>query len=160
MASHPYHGKVRIRVNGLLMKDDAVLLVQMHSPVTGELIWTPPGGGLKFGGTLKAGLRREFLEETGLEVGVNSLKFINELVEPPFHAVEFYFSVSLTGGILKLGSDPEHQPDEQYLRDVQWIGLDKIDQVNLAPSGLADLLAGEQDNSQAFNLYASFYRNS
>lgn len=148
MVSHLYQNKIRVRANGLLVKDNAVLLVQLYSPVTEELIWTPPGGGLEFGETLEACLRREFIEETGLEVEVNGLVFVNELVKPPFHAVEFYFGVSQTGGVLKLGTDPEHQGEEQYLQDVKWIELDTLDQVNLAPSGLAETLKNNSDAIQ------------
>lgn len=160
MASHLYRNKIRIRANGLLVKDDAVLLVQIHSPVTDELIWTPPGGGLEFGESLEACLKREFLEETGLEVEVHELRYLNELIEPPFHAVEFYFRVSKSGGTLKLGADPEQHAAEQFLKDVQWIGFDKIKQINLAPAGLKDILTGKPGHVQGSVLHASFHKGS
>lgn len=159
MASYLYRDKIRVRTNGLLVKDNAVLLVQLHSPVTDELIWTPPGGGLEFGETLEACLKREFREETGLDVEVHELTFINELVEPPFHAIEFYFIVSHSGGTLKLGIDPEQHVNEQFLQDVQWVKFDKINRINLAPPRLEDVLTGEQNGIQSSVLYTSFHRD-
>lgn len=156
MTTYLYRDKIRIRVNGLLVKDNTILLVQIHSPVADRLIWTPPGGGLEFGETLDACLKREFREETGLVVDVHELRFINELIEPPFHAVEFYFRVSQCGGALKLGTDPEQHTDEQFLKDVQWVSFDKIKQIELVPAGLTKILTEESGNAGASIFYSSF----
>lgn len=131
-----YHHKVRVRVCGLLIEDDSILLAQIDSPVTGSLVWMPPGGGLKFGESIEDCLRREFLEETGLAIEINTLQFINELIEPPFHAVELYYSVEKSGGQKKTGRDPEHSADGQILRDIQWISLDEWSQYPTSPNRL------------------------
>jgi 8-oxo-dGTP diphosphatase len=99
-AKEVFKDKVRLRVNGILQHDDAVLLVRLQSPVTDELVWMPPGGGVEFGESMTDALKREFCEETGLQVRVATLAFVNELIEPPFHAVEFYFNVHRAAGDL------------------------------------------------------------
>jgi 8-oxo-dGTP diphosphatase len=156
MEVHTYGGRIRVRVSGLLEKDGSVLLVEVHSPVAGERIWTPPGGGLEFGESLEACLRREYREETGLEIEVQGLRFINELLEPPFHALEFYFEVQQTGGILQLGADPEHDMHQQYLHDIGWIPIEKLNEVRLAPPGLRSLLAGSRHKLQEHIVFSSF----
>ncbi|MDZ7689989.1 MAG: NUDIX domain-containing protein [Balneolaceae bacterium] len=70
MPNSTYKGRIRIRVNGLLVKDNALLMVRMRSPVTNQQVWMPPGGGLQFKESMEACLKREFLEETGLQVEV------------------------------------------------------------------------------------------
>ena len=145
MPSEAFKNKIRIRVNGILQDDNAVLLVQLKSPVSNELVWMPPGGGLEFGETMTECLQREFKEETGLRVDVGSLCFMNELVKPPFHAVEFYFSVQQAGGSLQKGSDPELSIDDQLLEEVRWISIEKLNEMNVVPDRLMTWL---QDDFQ------------
>ena len=135
-----YRDELRLRVCGLLVEDDRILLAQLHSPATEELIWTPPGGGVKFGEKLAEGLKREFLQETNLEVSVHNLLHINEFIDSPFHAVEFYFEVERQSGRLELGHDPELTWNRQLLNDLQWVSLKKLDQLAFAPESLRSKL--------------------
>src|SRR5699024_1954298 len=77
--------RLRLRVSGLLVENDAVLLTRMRSPVTNEMVWIPPGGEVEFGEPMADALRREFLEETQVEVNVHRLLHIQELIDYPFH---------------------------------------------------------------------------
>ena len=140
MPAEVFKNHIRIRVNGILKQEDTVLLVQLKSPVTEELVWMPPGGGLQFGEEMKVALQREFNEECGLEIEVGNLAFINELVKPPFHAVECYFWVEKTGGELRRGSDPELGQDEQLLKDLKWIKVEELSALNTVPNDLAEII--------------------
>lgn len=150
-----YRDQLRIRVCGLLLKEDTLLLAQLHSPVTGSLIWTPPGGGLQFGETMYECLKREFFEETGLKVEVNHLAHVNEMIHKPYHAVEFYFTVTRTGGSIKTGLDPEHADDEQLLRDIRWQPVKDIDNLPFAPESLTDKILNHKLNSVPASLFSS-----
>jgi 8-oxo-dGTP diphosphatase len=59
---------VREGVRALMLDpDDRLLLVRFVNPETGEEFWATPGGGVDPGEELETALRRELLEETGLE---------------------------------------------------------------------------------------------
>lgn len=137
-----YKNKVRIRVNGILQDDDTILLVQLESPVTGELVWMPPGGGLEFGESMEGCLEREFREETGLQIRVDSLAFINEMIEPPFHAVEFYFLVHRIGGEVRMGTDPELPGDAQLINDLRWVPSGELQELHVAPGQFVKWIEG------------------
>lgn len=136
----PYRGRTRVRVNGLLVEENSLLLVQLHSPVSDSLVWMPPGGEVEAAETMHGSLVREFLEETGLEVDVGALRYVNELLEPPYHAIEFYFLVSRTSGQLQLGTDPEHNREQQLLRNIAFIDFAELDRFPVVPGFLQNRL--------------------
>jgi 8-oxo-dGTP diphosphatase len=102
-----YGNKVRLRVMGLCWRQDALLLVG-HDLGSNDF-WAPPGGGVEFGETLEGALKREFLEETRLEVSVGKFLFGCEFLKKPLHAVELFFEVTHISGEVKTGIDPELQ---------------------------------------------------
>ena len=133
-----FANRLRVRVCGVLIEDDKVLLAQLHSPITNKLVWMPPGGGLTFGESMKDCLKREFKEETNLTVEVHELVHVNELLKKSYHAVECFFEVKKTGGHEKLGKDPELSWDRQLLHDLQWIAIEELTEIDFAPSQLQE----------------------
>ncbi|HKK46925.1 MAG TPA: NUDIX hydrolase [Balneolaceae bacterium] len=150
--SSTFSGKLRTRICGLLVEDEAVLLTQIHSPVTQSLIWIPPGGGLQYGETMRACLQRELLEETNLRVSVKNLVHINELIDLPYHALEYYYEVERVSGEPKLGSDPELHKGRQVLQDLQWIALEELSTIKFAPPGLLKKLQ-DWDNRFSYSVF-------
>ena len=114
-----YGNKVRLRVSGLCWRDDALLLVK-HRMGNGHL-WAPPGGGIEFGEFIEDALKREFLEETGLEIAVGKFLFGCQFVKNPLHAIELFFQVVAVSGEIKIGHDPELQIIEtaEFLSDAE-----------------------------------------
>ncbi|MBL7845220.1 MAG: NUDIX domain-containing protein [Cyclobacteriaceae bacterium] len=115
-----YGNSIRVRVCGLCWRDDSLLLIN-HSLYPGQDFWAPPGGGLEFGQRMEDCLTREFMEETGLQIRVDSFRFVAEFVNPPLHAIELFADVSITGGKLTTGSDPEMRADNQIIRAVEFV---------------------------------------
>lgn len=140
MSADQYKHKVRIRTGGLLIKDESILLVRIQSPVSASPVWMPPGGGLEFGESLVECLEREFKEETGLVVTAGEMQFINEMIKPPFHAIEFYYLVSEKGGSLGLGTDPEHHATSQLIKDIKWIPVKDCANLAVSPAKLSSYL--------------------
>ena len=120
-----YGNKLRVRVSGLLIEEEKILLVK-HKGLGGGHLWAPPGGGMEYGSSAEENLKREFLEETGLEVRVLKLQFVNEFIKSPLHAIELFFLVEREGGKLKLGSDPESDKNHQILEAINFFSFAEI----------------------------------
>ncbi len=131
--SASYTHRQRVRACGLLVENEKLLLIELYSPLTNAWTWLPPGGGVKFGEKLEHALIREFKEETNLSVSVGDLLTVNEIIESPFHAIEFYYFVNRVSGNLTLGKDPEVHDKDQILRDVGFFSLREIQHMKTAP---------------------------
>ncbi|QMU28511.1 NUDIX domain-containing protein [Adhaeribacter radiodurans] len=125
-----YAGKLRVRVCGICLQQDKILLIR-HKPFAPNTagLWSPPGGGLQYGESMQSGLIREFKEETGLDIQVSSFLFINEFISLPLHALEVFFKVEVMGGNLITGHDPELTPDNQLIAEVAFKTLSEIRQI-------------------------------
>lgn len=130
----PYMNRLRVRSAGLLVENESLLLVEIMSPVTNSWTWLPPGGGVEFGETLEEAAHREFLEETGLLVSVQRRVHVNQIIEPPIHAIEFYFLVQKEGGMLSPGFDPELIGEDQILRNAGFFSRKEIQEMNVSPA--------------------------
>jgi ADP-ribose pyrophosphatase YjhB (NUDIX family) len=71
-------------------------------------------------------LEREFLEETGLSITVGPLRFVTEFIHPPLHAIELFYEVTVSGGTLLTGSDPELP---STIREVRFLSTSEIDAI-------------------------------
>lgn len=145
--------QLRLRVAGLLVEQEAVLLIKMLSPVTGERVWMPPGGGVDFGESMIDALKREFREETQTKIEVHELLHVRELIDDPFHAVECYFEVSKVKGQPSVGFDPELEDDEQLIEEVAWISVDELDHLPFVPRNLLYKLKHWNDRS-SFDIFS------
>jgi len=121
-----YGNRLRMRVCGVCIENDAVLVVNHHS-LNGDVnFWSPPGGGMEFGFSAEENLKREIVEETGLEVEVAGFMLVHEFLAPPLHAIELFFEVQRQGGTLKVGIDPEMNSKDQIIKDVQFMHIEKL----------------------------------
>jgi 8-oxo-dGTP diphosphatase len=129
--SNPVHqlfgNQLRIRICGICCVGDKILLVN-HKGINQGSFWAPPGGGLQFGESAETCLKREFKEETGLDVEIGDFLFATEFIHKPLHAVELFFLASMTGGEVKKGLDPEMGAD-QIIQEVRFFDLKEIDQL-------------------------------
>lgn len=67
-----YPGAPVVGVGGVVIRDERALLIKRGgAPLEGQ--WSIPGGTLELGESLQDGVRRELLEETGIEVRVGQL---------------------------------------------------------------------------------------
>ena len=121
-----FGNRLRLRVSGICVQNDSVLLIKHKSLGKKGILWAPPGGGLKFGETIHEALKREFLEETGLIVEIGELISVNEYLEPPLHAVELFFKVIITDGNLSMGLDPELSTENQIISEIKFIPFSEL----------------------------------
>jgi 8-oxo-dGTP diphosphatase len=136
-----YANRLRVRVCGLCVQKDKLLLASHRGLGPAGQLWIPPGGGMELGQSAHANLQREFLEETGLQIDVGNLCLLNEHLAPPLHALELFFRVEVRGGKLSLGIDPELPPGRQQLQDLRFFSLPEIEQlpINIRHPILHDL---------------------
>lgn len=147
MSEDRYKDKLRVRVSGILIRKNKLLLVKLKSPARDNPVWMPPGGGVEHGELLDSALRREFREETGLHIEAKRILMVHEFIAPPYHALELYFSCFMAGGDLKTGRDPEHAADEQILLNVQFFPLNELKSIELYPEPLIELIPRLSDQN-------------
>jgi 8-oxo-dGTP diphosphatase len=123
-----FGNKLRVRTCGILIDNEKILLIKHHALGDREFLLCPPGGGVHFEESLHDSLIREFKEETGLEVEVKELLFVNEYIETPLHAIELFFEVKKTGGNLCLGTDPELGA-QQIITEIDWFSIEELHQI-------------------------------
>lgn len=145
-----YGNKVRIRVCGLCRENDSILMVN-HSGITPTDFWAPPGGGVDFGQSVVEALKKEFREETHLEIAVGAFAFGCEYINAPIHSIELFFDVQITGGKLRTGHDPELQ----IIRDVAF--LSPADLRAMSPDVLHGIFRLYTETAQLKDL-KGFYR--
>jgi len=147
-----YGERTRVRVCGLCIEGDRILLVN-HAGLREGDFWAPPGGGVDFGESSTEALAREFVEETGLRVDVGEFLFVCELVAPPLHAVELFFSVTAVGGTLAAGSDPE-SGDIHAIRAVKFHAFSDL--ANLPSGTLHGIFSKLPEKAQISSLRGYF----
>lgn len=108
--SRQYPGQPIVGVGAVIIDEGKVVLVKRRfEPLAGQ--WSLPGGRLELGETLEAGLAREMLEETGLEIEVGPVVdvFDRILLDPErkvrYHYVLIDYLCRPVGGALTHGSD-------------------------------------------------------
>lgn len=129
MNAHPVPGV------GVAVVDRGELLVVQRGREPGLGRWAIPGGRVELGERLVDAARREALEETGLEVEIGPVVWVGESIgpgnPPAWHYALVDFLGSVRGGELRAGDDA---------RDVRWVELDRIDDLDVVPT-MAPLLS-------------------
>ena len=106
-----------VGVGGVVIEDGRTLLIRRGSePLRGQ--WSIPGGTLELGESLEAGVARELLEETGLEVRIVDLIEVFDRIftepdaggggtpeKPKFHYVIIDYLCERISGDPRPGSD-------------------------------------------------------
>lgn len=138
-------GLIVPRVGVILIKDDKILLVK--STYDSETFWVTPGGGLEFEESMENCAIREVKEETGLDIRVEKLLYLRECIpnNKKDHVVDLIFQGNVIGGELITGVDPDKE--ETVIKSVEFIPLDKMNELKIFPKCLPDLILQDKDNN-------------
>lgn len=132
--------KHRIRAAGLLIKDDAILLIK-HTDHNGTW-WVPPGGGLEATDEdTRATVVREVLEESGLTVTkLGPLVYAREFKEAyadTYHMEQFLLVEDWEGDIT-LENLKGLGGDEQMISEARFVSRDEMQSLKVFPEELKD----------------------
>jgi 8-oxo-dGTP diphosphatase len=117
-----------VGVGGVVISNGRVLLVRRGAPPL-EGQWSIPGGLLEVGETLTAGVRRELLEETAMEVRVLELLEVFERIDldatgqARHHFVVLDYLCDVLGGQARAGSD---------VTDVAWATPEELEKYSVS----------------------------
>jgi ADP-ribose pyrophosphatase YjhB (NUDIX family) len=116
-----------IGVGAVIVEGGRVLLVRRATePLRGE--WSVPGGMLELGETLRDGVRREALEETGVAVDAGEVLdvfdsiFTDALGRTQYHYVLIDYLCRPLAGEARAGSD---------VSDVRWVSMEALPAMGL-----------------------------
>ena len=139
--------KVGVGFGVMILKDNKVLLGKRHkdadkadSELRGEGTWTMPGGKINFGEAFEEAAAREVMEETGIKINQDKLKFIsvtNDRVTDA-HFVTIGFLCKEFEGEPKV-----MEPDE--ITEWHWFDLDNVPEKIFFPS--AEIIKNYSENT-------------
>ena len=123
----------------LFNKKGQVLMVRRaNPPAQGK--WSLPGGVVKTGEELEDALKREMLEESGLEVEVGPLLSVSSRIvrnrngRIKYHFILLDYLCKWIGGLLKAGSDAS---------EISWVNVDKIKNMETTEGIVEVILEGK-----------------
>lgn len=107
-------GRTRVAAYALLRDGDGRVLLCHIAPSVGiGDVWTLPGGGLEFGESPAAAVRREVEEETGLVTRVDRLLDVSDRLfargDDPLHAIRIVYRAEVIDGTMR--DEPEGSTD-------------------------------------------------
>lgn len=128
-----------VAIGGILFNPAGEILLIRRGQPPASGYWSIPGGRLEPGETILEACRREFLEETGLEVEVGSLVAVAERVQEGFHFVILDFLVMMRHSVAcspRAGSDATQ---------VHWVATEKLSEYPLVEGlqGVIETVAAE-----------------
>lgn len=142
----------RIRVAGILIENDKILLIQHYK--NNKKYWLIPGGGNDWGETAKEALIREYKEETNMDIEVDEFLFFSETIYPnkERHILNLFFRIhrnEKNDSIVKLG-------DEAVLTDLKFVTKEELKKMTVYPNikeNLLKLMNGEKAENYLGSLW-------
>lgn len=97
--------RLRLGTAAVIKKGEKILLgIRAKEPSKGK--WIIPGGGVNFLEPIQTAVKREILEETGLEIDIEKMIGVYEIITPPDqHRVIIYWLANYQSGEVKPSSD-------------------------------------------------------
>ncbi|PFS12863.1 DNA mismatch repair protein MutT [Bacillus cereus] len=113
---------MQVRVTGILIEDEKVLLVQQK---VANRNWSLPGGRVENGETLEEAMIREMREETGLEVKIKKLLYVCDKPDASPSLLHITFLLEWIEGEITL---PSNKFDHNPIQDVQMVPIKDLSQ--------------------------------
>ncbi|MBL1218742.1 MAG: NUDIX domain-containing protein [Planctomycetes bacterium] len=137
---------IRSAARGILIQDGRLLTVRYRDDRRGEFFVTPGGGQRKWE-TLHETVKREMLEEAGVNVTVGRLRFVREFLGATgehnaladIHGLELFFECAVDGDAGQGAPAMGHEPDPDQI-GVEWMGIRQLNDVRFFPRAMVEHL--------------------
>ncbi|MEK8130102.1 NUDIX domain-containing protein [Paenibacillus filicis] len=143
---------IRNSAKAIIIHENKLLVTKLED--SEGIFYLLPGGGQHAGENLHQTLRRECMEEVGLEVEVGELAYIRECFrDEGIHRVEFMFSCKIDARthseiIDSMGTSLD---DDQI--GIEWIPLEELKSQPLFPVTLRELIVQHEGNEKQRPIY-------
>jgi 8-oxo-dGTP diphosphatase len=141
---------MRIRPAIILEENNKIMLLRYS--YTGKDVYQFPGGNTEGTETLEETLSRELEEELNLPVQVNNLLISAQVINA--EKLRATLHCLFKGNILQKAK-PVINPEQTSAREVVWMEIDKLDQLNMYPSvgiKLKSILQSKSQNTHYLGL--------
>jgi 8-oxo-dGTP pyrophosphatase MutT (NUDIX family) len=137
---HTENGTFFYRAAGILRHQGRILLMKNQIMEN----WLLPGGRCEMHEDSAGVVQRELMEETGLTVEVDALRFVTEYFftekERRYHQLGFYYEISLVGEPHPEWGQTFYRTEADQFMTFQWFDEEALAGVRLYPSGLKSRL--------------------
>lgn len=134
--------QIRPLALGLIEHDNKILVFKANNKNTNKDFYRVLGGGINFGETSEAALKREFKEETGSDLGnVEFLSVFENIFvydDLKMHEIIFLYKAKLKDKD-KIGKNFDIL-DRHHQRQAQWIDKEELKKANFYPEGIAEYI--------------------
>jgi 8-oxo-dGTP diphosphatase len=126
----------RIAARAIILRDNALLMVNAFAGTKSDL-WCAPGGGVEPHSSLPDNLIREIHEETGLTISVQDPCLVNEFHDPDstFHQIDIYFRCTIVAGDI----DPTWRDPENIVTKRRFFSREELKTIRYKPDSLPDV---------------------
>jgi len=131
----------KIRVRAIILTQGRVLLI--HRIKKDDDYFVFPGGGVDSPESKEEAVVRECKEELGIDVRPGRVFMIQKSgKKETFGQEEFFYFVTISGGVLGNVTGPEFQHDTEYVGKYihEWHDVKEIPDLDLRPSSVRDAL--------------------
>ncbi len=130
---------MRQAVRMIIIEEGKVLLIHR---IKNTEYWVFPGGGIEEGESHQQALKREAMEELGVEVEVGE-KVFEEIMKitDMLDCQSYFYLCKITGGEIGTGNGPEWQSDGGYIgqHHIEWRSINELGKIDLKPDSIMNL---------------------
>jgi len=119
----------RISAGAIVESNDCLLLVRHQRPGKYDF-WVCPGGGVLDEEPLAQAAEREVREESGLEIRVSSLLYVEELINPECRHVKFWFAAKFLAGAI---STTHPEAVTEHIVEARWLSRAELEGKTVFP---------------------------
>lgn len=126
----------RIAAGAIVVEDDRLLMVHCNEPEL-PAFWVPPGGGALIKEDIYQTAVREVREETGLDIELVKLAYVEQLFDRKHHHLKLWFHARVVGGELSIGHE---EAKIEGITDVRFFSREELGERLVVPPFVQDIL--------------------